>query len=62
MESCVCPAWYVTFQTCFVVRSVLNDSSGDKKYPIWVILHMLSDIQKFILGGRLMYTKSCKDS
>ena len=43
----MCDVWYVMFQTCFFVTSWLNESSGDQKYPIWVISVLLNHFQNW---------------
>ena len=46
----------------FFVRSILYESRGDQRYPIWVISDHFNDIPKLIPGGSSMYTISCKAS
>ena len=64
MQYVLCDVWCLMCDVpgLFFVRYLLFESRGNQKYPIWVVLGLLSDIQKVTPGGSHMYTLSCKSS
>ena len=48
-------------QANFFIRS-RQWSRGDQKYPLWIVLGLLSDCPKLTPGGSHSYTLSCKAS
>ena len=63
----ICDVWCVMRNVwCsrldFFVWSILYETRGDQRDPIWEISDLFNDIPKLIPGGSSMYTISCKAS